>query len=83
MIAILKVVDYKNSKAIVIPVNAIQKSESGSYVLIAENGKAKRSVVTIGRTIDGKSEVLSGLKAGDKLIVTGADNMNEGDTVKY
>ena len=83
MIAILKVVDYKNNKAIVIPVNAVQKSESGSCVLIAENGKAKRSVVTIGRTIDGKSEVLSGLKAGDKLIVTGADNMNEGDTVKY
>ena len=83
MIAILKVVDYKNNNAIVIPVNAIQKSESGSYVLISENGKAKRAVVTIGRTIDGKSEVLSGLKAGDKLIVTGADNMNEGDTVKF
>ena len=83
MIVILKVVDYKNNKAIVIPVNAIQKSESGSYVIIAENGKAKRAVITIGRTIDGKSEVLSGLKAGDKLIVTGADNMNEGDTVKF
>jgi len=83
MIAILKVVDYKNSKAIVIPVNVIQKSESGSYVLISENGKAKRAVITVGRTIDGKSEILSGLKAGDKLIVTGGDNLNEGDTVKF
>lgn len=83
MIAILKVVDYTNKNAIVIPVNVIQKSESGSYVLIAENGKAKRAVITVGRTIDGKSEVLSGLKAGDKLIVTGADNLNDGDTVKF
>ena len=83
MIAVLKVVDYKNTKAIVIPVNIIQKSESGSYVLIAENGKAKRAVVTLGRTIDGKTEVLSGLKAGDKVVVTGVDNMNEGDTLKF
>jgi len=83
MIAILKVVDYKNKNAIVIPVNAIQKSERGSYVLIAENGKAKRSTINIGRTIDGKTEVLSGLKVGDKLIVTGAETMNEGDPVKF
>ena len=83
MIAILKVVDYKNNNAIVIPVSTIQKSESGSYVLISENGKAKRAVITVGRTIDGKSEILSGLKAGDKLITTGADNLNEGDQVKF
>jgi membrane fusion protein (multidrug efflux system) len=83
MIAILKVVDYRNNKAIVIPVNVIQKSESGSYVLVSENGKAKRAVITVGRTIDGKSEILSGLKEGDQLIVTGADNLNEGDQVKF
>jgi membrane fusion protein (multidrug efflux system) len=83
MIAILKVVDYRNNKAIVIPVNVIQKSESGSYVLISENGKAKRAVITVGRTIDGKSEILSGLKEGDQLITTGADNLNEGDQVKF
>ncbi|SFH35821.1 efflux RND transporter periplasmic adaptor subunit [Pedobacter insulae] len=83
MIAILKVVDYANSKALVIPVNVIQKSENGSYVFISENGKAKRAEVTIGRTIDGKSEILSGLKVGDKLIVTGAENLNEGDPVKF
>ncbi|RZK41195.1 MAG: efflux RND transporter periplasmic adaptor subunit [Pedobacter sp.] len=82
MIAILKVVDYQNNNAIVIPVNAVQKSESGSYVILAENGKAKRAVITTGRTIDGKTEVLSGLKSGDKLVTTGIENINEGDPVK-
>ncbi len=83
MIAILKVVDYKNTNAIIIPVNAIQKSETGDYVMLAENGKAKRAVVKVGRTSEGKTEITSGLKEGDKVIVTGADTLNEGDPVKF
>lgn len=83
MIAILKVVDYRNNNAIAIPVNVIQRTENGAFVWIAENGKAKRTVITAGRTIDGKTEVLSGLKAGDQLIVTGMDNLTEGDPVKF
>ncbi|RYF95886.1 MAG: HlyD family efflux transporter periplasmic adaptor subunit, partial [Chitinophagaceae bacterium] len=83
MIAILKVVDYTNSNAITIPVNSIQRAENGEYVLIAQNGKAKRATIKTGRTIDGKTEILSGLKVGDKLITTGVENLNEGDAVKF
>lgn len=83
MIAILKVVDYRNNSAITIPVNTIQRTESGAYVWIAENGKAKRAAITMGRTFDGKTEITSGLKAGDQLIVTGGDNLNEGDSLKF
>lgn len=82
MIAILKVNDYQNNKAIVVPVSVIQKGESSSYVFLDENGKAKRVNIQTGRTIDGKTEVLSGLKPGDRLIVTGVESLNEGDSVK-
>lgn len=83
MISILKVVDYKNPKAITIPVNAIQNAESGKYVIAVVNGKAQRISITVGRTIEGKTEILSGLKEGDKIVTAGVDDLNEGDSVKY
>lgn len=83
MIVVLKVVDYKNPKAITVPVNAIQNAENGQYVMTVANGKAKRVAIKIGRTIDGKAEILSGLTAGDKIVVTGIGDLNEGDSVKY
>jgi len=45
MLAILRITDYKNDKAIAIPLNIIQKAETGDYVFIAENGKAKQTFV--------------------------------------
>lgn len=83
MIAILKVIDYTNPKAVTVPVSAIQNAENGQYVLVVADGKVKRTTVKAGRTIDGKTEILSGLNEGDKLIVTGAEDLNEGDPVKY
>lgn len=82
MVAILKIVDYKNDKALVVPVNAIQKSETSEYVFIAINGKAKKVNIKTGKVSDGKAEVLSGLKAGDKVVTTGFQDLNDGDGVK-
>ncbi len=82
MLAILNIVDYERSEALAIPVNAIQKSETSEYVYLVENGKAKRVDVRTGKVSEGKAEVLSGLKAGDKLIVQGLDDLNPGDAVK-
>ena len=83
MLAVLKIVDYQNTKALVIPVSAIQKSESGDFVFIAENGKAKKVVVKLGRTYNGNVEIISGLKVGDKVITVGVQDLNEEDAVKF
>lgn len=82
MLAILKIVDYKNDKALVVPVNAIQKSETSEYVFTAVNGKAKKVEVKTGKISDGKAEILSGLKAGDKVIITGFQDLNDGENIK-
>ncbi|MVN21697.1 efflux RND transporter periplasmic adaptor subunit [Mucilaginibacter arboris] len=82
MTAILKIADYNKSKAIVIPVKAIQKSEDGDYVFINESGTAKRKNVKVGATYGGQSEILSGLNAGDQLITAGAADIEDGDKVK-
>jgi membrane fusion protein, multidrug efflux system len=82
MLAVLKIVDYKNSKALIVPVNAIQRSETSEYVYVAVNGKAKRTDIKSGKTSEGRAEVVSGLKVGDKVIVTGFQELNDGDAVK-
>lgn len=82
MVAILKIIDYRNDKALVVPVNAIQKSESADYVFLAVNGKAKKADIRTGKISDGKAEVLSGLTVGDKVITTGFQDLNDGDGVK-
>jgi RND family efflux transporter MFP subunit len=82
MISTVRVIDYKKDKAVVVPINAIQKSEEGDYVLTADNGAAKKVMVKVGQTYNDKAEILSGLKAGDKLITVGFQDLNEGDKVK-
>ena len=82
MLAVLKIVDFRSNGALTVPVNAIQKSESGEFVYVAENGKAKRVIISTDKVSEGKAQVVSGLKAGDKVITLGFQNLNEGDPVK-
>ncbi len=90
MIAVLKIVDYENPQAIVLPVNLIYQESSGeNYVLTAEkNGEAnvataRRTMVNVGRSYNGMVEILSGLKAGDWVITSGVQNLTGGELVSY
>jgi RND family efflux transporter MFP subunit len=86
MLAKLKIADYTTAKAISVPSNAISKSDNESFVMVMveENGKtvAKRVIVKTGHQGDSRTEILSGLNAGDKVIVTGYQELNDGQTVK-
>ena len=83
MLAMLKIVDYENPKALTVPVNSIQKAENDDYVFVVDKGKAMRANITVGKVFDSKAEVLSGLKVGDQVITAGMQNLNEGDAVKF
>jgi len=81
MISVIKVIDYQKANAITVPINTIQKGESGNYVYVADNGKAKKVAITVGQTYGDKAEVLSGLKAGAQLITVGFQELNDGDLI--
>ncbi len=81
MTAVLQIIDQKKNNAIVLPIKAIQKSEMGSYVYVNDRNKARRVDITTGATYKGQTNILSGLKAGDQVIVEGAQNIEEGDSV--
>lgn len=86
-IAVMQIVDYKNPKAITIPINLIQRAEDGDFVFIAETtGNANQVVakkvnITQGQNYNGMVEILSGLKPGDQIISTGFQDINNGETV--
>lgn len=87
-IAVMKIVDYQNPKAVSIPVNLIQTAEDGAFVLVAEKtgekqATAKKVLVTQGQNYNGQVEILNGLKKGDWVISTGFQDVNNGETVAF
>jgi RND family efflux transporter MFP subunit len=82
MTAVLKIADYSKKNAIVVPINAIQKSESGDFVFVNENGTAKKKNITEGASYAGKTEIKSGLQPGEKLITDGASEIEDGDKIR-
>jgi membrane fusion protein (multidrug efflux system) len=85
MIAMLKIIDYANPSAIVIPINLVQNDPTGSFVFVAvnENGTmvAQKTLVDVGKINVGLAEITKGLKPGDKIITVGYDDLNNGDAV--
>ncbi len=87
MIATVKIVDYENKAALAVPINAVQTTEEGSFVMVAEKQGntfiAKKVSVTTGKGNSESMEILSGLNPGDLLITVGAQDINEGQVIKF
>lgn len=85
MIAIMEIIDYANPSATVIPVNVVQSDPTGTFIFVAENENgtmvARKTIVKMGKVYNGNAEILAGLKAGDKIITLGYDDLNNGDAI--
>ncbi|TYZ12508.1 efflux RND transporter periplasmic adaptor subunit [Hymenobacter lutimineralis] len=85
MVATVRIQNYAQSNATVLPVDLVQKDEQNSYVLVVEqkDGKkvAAKRVIQTGQTYNGKVEVTSGLKPNDQVISAGYQTLNEGQLV--
>lgn len=83
----LKINDYTNPKAILIPQSVISENAEGvQYVYLADSlqdntAKAKRAFIKTGRTQGDFIEVIDGLKDGDAIIDEGARSVNNGQEV--
>lgn len=65
----------------IVPRNAFVGSVSSNQVFVAENGIAKLKTVTAGRILGDKVEIINGLSDGEKVIVTGQINLQDGNKV--
>jgi membrane fusion protein (multidrug efflux system) len=86
MVATVRIQNYGQSNATVLPVDLIQHDEENAYVLVVnrEGGKAvsAKRIIKTGQTYNGKQEITSGLKSGDEVISAGYQNLNEGQLLK-
>src|SRR5690554_591833 len=59
-----------------------QVGSNDRYVFVEKNGKAVYTLVQLGVRINDKYEILSGLNAGDRVIVHGNSNLIDGTEVE-
>ncbi len=78
----IKVLVYENPNAIIIPRNLLMTDENGFYLFTENNGKAVKVYAENGHDSGIYYELSKGLKPGDRLIITGADQLDNGTTVK-
>lgn len=87
MIAYIKIKDYTNEKAFCLPANYVQSNQDGKYVYLAkQNGtewSAERRIVKTGMDYNGIVEILEGISAGDKIITSGFQGLNQGEKVVF
>jgi len=57
------------------------ESEGGRYAYVVRDGIATRTPIQMGATSISAVEILSGLKPGDKVVVSGTDAFNNAKTV--
>lgn len=78
----IKILTYEKPNAIIIQRNLVNKDENGYYVFVVENDKAVKRYITNGNESGLFYEVSSGLQVGDKLVVKGASQLEDGSRVK-
>ncbi len=88
-VAKLKITDYVSKDAIVVPTNVIQEDGEGNkfiYTVEGSNGKtgtAKKVIVTVGKSSNNVTEILSGLAANDIIVTEGVNNISEGMKLNF
>jgi len=84
-VAQVRIKDYANPHAIVVPLTVLQTDEKGKYVFVleTENGKkiARKKTVQVGEIYGNNIEVKGGLQPGDQLITEGFQTLYEGQVV--
>ena len=88
-VASLKITDYSNKKAIVVPTNVIQEDGQKNkfvYIVTNSNGKtgiAKKAIVKIGQSSENGTEILSGLNTSDVIVAEGLNVIAEGTKLNF
>ncbi|PND30520.1 efflux transporter periplasmic adaptor subunit [Achromobacter sp. HZ01] len=72
---------FSQDKALVAPEAALSPSGETQYVYRVRDGVAERREVTIGERREGRVEILTGVAAGDQLVVSGLQRVTDGAAV--
>jgi RND family efflux transporter MFP subunit len=71
-----------DANVVVVPSEAIQSGQRGSFIFVIENGVAKVRPVTVSRTLDGQAIVTDGLSGDETVVTDGQLSLREGMRVE-
>ncbi|MBQ7717589.1 MAG: efflux RND transporter periplasmic adaptor subunit [Prevotella sp.] len=73
------------SNSLMLPVTAVQKRSNGELFVwtIDDKNTAHRTTVTIGHTAGNRVSILSGVKAGERVVTDGYQKLSEGTKVVF
>jgi len=76
--------EFGKVKRIVVPdLSVIKQSGSGArYIYVYNEGKVKYCPIEIGRRVDSDYEIISGISAGDQVVVAGQSKLVDGASAK-
>ena len=69
-------------EAATMPIEALLEEDGASYVYTVRDGRARRVAIEVGRLTDTSVEILGGLDEGDKVIVSGVTDLEDGTKVR-
>jgi RND family efflux transporter MFP subunit len=76
------VVVEEHTDTVVVPKDALVDRAGGYVVFTVKQGKAEEREVAVGLVNRTKAEVMSGVEAGEQVVVEGARALKEGDAVQ-
>ncbi len=71
----------KHSGALLIPAAAVIEEDNETVVYVVNDGSANRRAIEVGIESDGLVEVLGGLEADEKIVITGQGGLRDGAKV--
>lgn len=68
--------------ALLVPQDAIVPVAGGHIVFVFDEGKAVRQIVRLGGTVGGNVIILSGVEAGERVVIKGNEGLSDGVAIK-
>jgi membrane fusion protein, multidrug efflux system len=85
MMAVIEINDYTRENSIIVPSSIIKNDIKGKFLFVAKEVDgvqiAQKTMVETGRSYDGNTVVLKGLKQGDNVIVKGFNTVATGTEI--
>jgi membrane fusion protein (multidrug efflux system) len=78
----VQIVTERHQGVTLAPRIAVISEKGEDVVYVAANGTAERRVVSVGFTDNDNAEILSGLKAGESVVVKGQRSLKHGSPIK-
>lgn len=73
---------YVDPTALTLPASAVLTGQQGTYVFTVDSaGKAKLNPVKVARTVDSVAVIASGVKDGERVIISGQSRLTPGSKV--